>query len=506
MSLNGTGGRLVVAFRDNRYSLYDFLSVSNEEQRYAYVITDDPEALVKCALFVANEHYRSRMLLKSIRASRLDTRESGVMVDGRRGAMSHTRFIRDGKEYFADFSVSEGLCAFRHFALAPVQELIWALASPDGGPFFTEPPRIQRSERDIAMVEQLVESPPDPSGILGLGRRANVKDLLRHLTTLLAVKGTKPAIELNDARHEPEGGPRSDIQRLRSLADGQVIREGDSPVFGDFWFVPKANREQLPARLRDTVASWDPSDRMAWEIVGVADGNDLLITPLDDVVNELHMSSSLSAQRRTLWAPGIGDALERSIRLLHADCSYWELGAAGDGREDSLRPMLPHIAKYTRLGHQYAEPNDDGGAADAFSAVVPFLQLIGADISGEAANRRVTARAAEWRVHHENGTGQDEIRISSGENTSTFVNGSDAARYLLYAVLESMRTSAYQEGAGNGPQLEVPQPFPHEIRRVGGQGTAFRAYGQQPLREIVGYFGLPIVRTGQMYGVYTPGA
>ena len=492
MAIDPYGSRMTVEYVNGRFTLYDELFESNDARRPAYLSTDDPGTLLRAALYVSNHRYRSRLFLPQIPVEPLTEEQSGVVIRGASGSSTLTHYFRDGKEHFARFSLG-GVMAFRNYAHVSVDALIETLSSPDGGWIFNNPNR-ELSEDVIRVFEEFIKiPPPESSAVLAESGRAGTRDLLWYLDTVARWRSGHDVFALQAGSEIPRAAVRSEIDRMRIFADGQQPRSGGTPLFGDFWFLAKSdamqqlNGESASRAVREFVKA------NQGELVAQSASHYLVATCIDTSTNQLYSVNGADGSV-SVWAPTVGDGLERIIRLYLADCLYRERGAAKDGSQDSLRPMNAYLQKYLELGKDLPEPIGDDDALQACERVVPFLGVMGVQATKLSRSWHAQAGTSEFKWHAGNGDFPESVLVSIEDESVEFSSGGAAARWILHEAIDAVRADAREHADREGVPLDVPRPRPNEIRRIGGDGAPYRSYGRQELAEILAYFGLPLFK------------
>lgn len=498
MASDPYGSRMTVSYVDGRFILYDELFESNDARRPPYLWTDDPGTLLRCALYVSNFRYRSREFLPQIAVEALNAEQSGVLIRDSNSGSTLTHFVRDGREHFAAFSLG-GIHAFRRYVHVPVSELIRTLSTQDELRIFSGDPRQITAEARQIFDKSIKIPPPGSSAVLAESGRAGTRDLLWYLDKVARWRSGHDVFGLKAGSEIPRAAVRSEVDRLRIFADGQEPRPGGTPLFGDYWFLAKSdtaqqlNGEPAPGAVQDFVKA------TRGELVAQSTSHYLVAACTDTSPNQLYLVNGNDGAA-SLWAPSVGDGLERIIRLYREDCVYWERGTAKDGSQDSLRPMNAFLQKYLEMAKDLPEPGPDENALQICERVIPFLGVIG--VQTTKCGRSWHAQAGTSEIKWQTGDGVPEsVLVSTQIGAVEFANGGAAARWILYTSIDGVRAQAREHSDREGEPLDVPKPRSNEIRRTGGEGAPYRSYGRQSLVEILGYFGLPLFKEVPRSGI-----
>ncbi|EMY35785.1 hypothetical protein D477_002566 [Arthrobacter crystallopoietes BAB-32] len=521
--------RMVIKCAAENYVVYDRLYQSNAERRPQYLITADPGTVVRCILYIAAQRYRLRHRLPALPLE--DEANRGFSGRITSPADTHPTVIegsRGGVGYSAAFSFRDAARAFTHYADVPLDELVESLPAPDGRPLFplgSQPPSLSRPAAPAAVPGARDFLPaPDPAEALPLSGQRSIERLVEHFARLCRAKSGVEAIRFRPPRERPAGTGMEELDALHQLGDGQEQSPEATPLFGRFWYLAESELagrgEELvqwhrssPTRNRNDQSSdgrLQPSmfDARWIPFAAATDGEVLAIDTNpgpQGKAGQLVSSGDRIDHEPTYQAPSLTAYLERLIRLFHADCSYWELGDDDDGSQDSLRPMVAYLSRYLHLAGHLPEPPEGADYEQAIAAVVPFLELLGVHPEKTVQGLFVAAggNGFDWRSGPVDG--RTVATVSSDAGAASFLNGTDAARFMLWNVMSALRRAQANESGRRAEQLELPAPLPHEIVRAAGERGLYERYGNQPLREIIACFGLPLFREGQMYRVYEPG-
>jgi cell wall assembly regulator SMI1 len=519
--------RMVIKCSGRNYVVYDRLYQSNAERRPQYLISTDPGTVNRCVLYIASQRYRKQQGLPSLRLE--DYANEGfngrtvspegiypTVIEGSRG----------GVPYSAAFSFRNAARAFTHYAAVPLDKLVESLQAPDGRPLFplvSQPPTPSSTgaAATVRAARDYIPA-PDPGEALPVSGKRLSGRLAQHYALLCRAKSGLDAIRLFPPLDRISPGPE-ELVALRALGDGQERSPESTPLFGDFWYLPEselAGRGEELMKWHQSTATRNrnrhPDDRLqpsmfdaGWiPFAAASDGEVLAVDtnpgPEGDA-GQLVSSGDRIDHEPTYRAPSLSVWLERQIRLLHADCSYWELGDNDDGSEDSLRPMVTYLSRFLRVAAGLPEPEEGKGRAEAIAAVVPYLELLGVQVQrlGDRSSCEAGEAQIQWYVPHNPGAPAITVTDQSGKRS--FLRAADAARFILSQAMSALRHHGASEAGRLSDLLLVPRPLPHEIAVSPDEESLYVQYGNQPLKEIIGYYGLPLFREGQMYGAYEPG-
>lgn len=521
--------RMVIKCSGRNYVVYDRLFQSNAERRPQYLISPDPGTVNRCVLYIASQRYRKQQGLPSLPLEdHANERFSGRTVSPEGIYPTVIEGSRGGVPYSAAFSFRNAARAFTHYAGAPLDELVESLQAPDGSPLFpllSQPPTPSPAGAAAAVRAARDYLPaPDPGEALPTSGARRSERLAQHYALLCRAKSGLDAIRLFPPldRTSISPGPE-ELVALRALGDGQERSPEATPLFGDFWYLPQselAGRGEELMKWHQSTATRNRNrhsdDRLrpsmfdaGWIPFAAASDGEVLAVDTnpgpEGEAGQLVSSGDRIDHEPTYQAPSLPALLERQIRLLHADCSYWELGDNDDGSEDSLRPMVSYLSRFLRLAAGLPEPEEGMGPAEAVAAVVPYLELLGVQVQrmGDRSSCEAGEVQIQWHVPHNPGAPDITVTGQSGE--WSFLRAADAARCILWQAMSALRRHRASEAGRLSDLLLVPQPLPHEIAVSPDDDRVYMQYGNQPLKEIIGYYGLPLFREGQMYGAYEPG-